>query len=187
MKASPNLDQSANTFLDMQQQLQKQARSIFGNFPFGNLGAQAADSKPEAPASDTDSFKQPTQKLGSELLPGHTAPMAGSIAVRIQGSPDRLQLAGKVEYLLGRGDPKNEAAPDLDLGPYNGQQMGVSRRHATLLYNEFGLGIVDLGSTNGTLVNGRLLTAGKLQILKDGDEVKLGKLALNVYFGPENQ
>ncbi len=113
--------------------------------------------------------------------------MSGSIAVRIQGSSDRLQLAGKVEYLLGRGDPKNEVAPDLDLGPYNGQQMGVSRRHATLLYNEFGLSIVDLGSTNGTLVNGRLLTAGKLQVLRDGDEVKLGKLAFNVYLGSENQ
>ena len=38
---SSYLEQSANTFLDMQQQLQKQARSIFGNFPFGTFGAQA--------------------------------------------------------------------------------------------------------------------------------------------------
>ncbi len=150
-------------------------------------GARLWELSAEETAHLTDSLKQPTQKLASELLPGHTAPMSGSIAIRIQGSPDRLQLAGKVEYLLGRGDPKNEAAPDLDLGPYNGQQMGVSRRHATLLYNDFGLGIVDLGSTNGTLVNGRLLTAGKLQMLRDGDEIKLGKLAFNVYLGPENQ
>ena len=61
---SSYLEQSANTFLDMQQQLQKQARSIFGNFPFGNFGAQAADGKPETPASDTDSFKQPQKKTG---------------------------------------------------------------------------------------------------------------------------
>lgn len=29
------LEQSANAFLDMQQQMQKQARNMFGNFPFG--------------------------------------------------------------------------------------------------------------------------------------------------------
>jgi polyhydroxyalkanoate synthesis regulator protein len=31
------LDQSAQTFLEMQQQLQKQARNIFGAFPFPNF------------------------------------------------------------------------------------------------------------------------------------------------------
>ena len=61
---SSYLEQSANTFLDMQQQLQKQARSIFGNYPFGNFGAQAPDSKPGAPASDTDSFKQQQKRTG---------------------------------------------------------------------------------------------------------------------------
>ena len=58
---SSYLEQSANTFLDMQQQLQKQARSIFGNFPFGSFGAQA----PEAPDSEPDAFKQPQKKTAS--------------------------------------------------------------------------------------------------------------------------
>jgi len=61
---SSYLEQSANTFLDMQQQLQKQARSIFGNYPFGNFGAQVPDSKQEAHASDSDSFKQPQKRAG---------------------------------------------------------------------------------------------------------------------------
>lgn len=42
------LEQSANAFLDMQQQMQKQARNMFGNFPFGMPGvgaeAESADS-----------------------------------------------------------------------------------------------------------------------------------------------
>ncbi|KPK26058.1 MAG: polyhydroxyalkanoate biosynthesis repressor PhaR [Betaproteobacteria bacterium SG8_40] len=33
------LEQSANAFLDMQQQMQKQARNMFGSFPFGMPGA----------------------------------------------------------------------------------------------------------------------------------------------------
>ena len=62
---SSYLEQSANTFLDMQQQLQKQARSIFGNFPFGTFGAQAPESKPDTPDSEPDAFKQPQKKTGS--------------------------------------------------------------------------------------------------------------------------
>jgi polyhydroxyalkanoate synthesis repressor PhaR len=62
---SSYLEQSANTFLDMQQQLQKQARSIFGNFPFGNFGVPAGDNNPEPPSPESDSFKQPQKKTAS--------------------------------------------------------------------------------------------------------------------------
>jgi polyhydroxyalkanoate synthesis repressor PhaR len=61
---SSYLEQSATTFLDMQQQLQKQARSIFGNFPFGN-GFGGADGKGDAPAPESDTFKQPQKKTAS--------------------------------------------------------------------------------------------------------------------------
>src|SRR6185436_5884896 len=60
---SSYLEQSATTFLDMQQQLQKQARSIFGNFPFGtNFGGEG---KPDAPAPEPEAFKQPQKKAAS--------------------------------------------------------------------------------------------------------------------------
>ncbi|HEX7811334.1 MAG TPA: polyhydroxyalkanoate synthesis repressor PhaR [Burkholderiales bacterium] len=60
---SSYLEQSATTFLDMQQQLQKQARSIFGSFPFGFPGGpQDKDSEP-APADEA--YKQPQKKTGS--------------------------------------------------------------------------------------------------------------------------
>jgi len=55
------LEQSANAFLEMQQQMQKQARNIFGSFPFGGFsppaGASAAD-KPD----DDEPAKQPQKK-----------------------------------------------------------------------------------------------------------------------------
>ena len=49
------LEQSANAFLEMQQQLQQQTRNLFGNFPFPNFtggGArQTSDTKsPQSPA-----------------------------------------------------------------------------------------------------------------------------------------
>ena len=63
---SSYLEQSATTFLDMQQQLQKQARSIFGNFPFGsNFAGTAAEGKPDTPSPEPEAFKQPQKKTVS--------------------------------------------------------------------------------------------------------------------------
>ena len=49
------LEQSANMFLDMQSQLQKQTRNLFGNFGFPDLGTtpQTASSKQTVPKSET--------------------------------------------------------------------------------------------------------------------------------------
>ena len=49
------LEQSANAFLDMQQQLQKQTRNLFGNFPFPNFVAP----NPFAPPQRDDTAGQP--------------------------------------------------------------------------------------------------------------------------------
>ena len=139
-------------------------------------------------ASLTGSFARqsgdPTADLMAELV---TPPPVGQIAVRVHGSNNQIQLSGKAEYLLGRADPKQEAGVDVDLGPFNGQQLGVSRKHAILQADPYGLIVIDLGSTNGTLVNGKIIAANKAQRLKDGDEIRLGKLALNVYFVPEKK
>ncbi len=51
----------------------------------------------------------------------------------------------------------------------------VSSRHAELLCDATGCYIVDLGSTNGTMVNGRKLTPDEKQLLLDGDEVVIGQ------------
>lgn len=120
------------------------------------------------------------EDLGTLVIPTYAPPVGFSL--RINGTDDPVRLAGKPEYLLGRADPKHNVNPDLDLGPYGGQQLGVSRRHATLFQIENGFAIRDLGSTNGTIVNGRVLAANQEWPLRDGDEIRLGKLAMNIYF-----
>jgi polyhydroxyalkanoate synthesis repressor PhaR len=49
------LEQSANAFLEMQQQMQKQSRNLFGNFPFPNFAAP----NPFAPPPREDTAGQP--------------------------------------------------------------------------------------------------------------------------------
>src|SRR4051812_48360151 len=54
----------------------------------------------------------------------------------------------------------------------------VSRRHATIVDSGGSLAIEDLGSTNGTFVNGSRITA--VTVLSDGDEVRLGNTVWSI-------
>ncbi|MBN2387076.1 MAG: FHA domain-containing protein [Anaerolineales bacterium] len=51
----------------------------------------------------------------------------------------------------------------------------ASRRHAELRATPARLELVDLGSTNGTYLNGKRLPAHQLQVLSPGDEIFFGK------------
>ena len=55
----------------------------------------------------------------------------------------------------------------------------VSRRHAKIIARESQFFIEDLGSANGTFVNGSgKLPKGQLHALSSGDEVRLGETLL---------
>jgi pSer/pThr/pTyr-binding forkhead associated (FHA) protein len=53
----------------------------------------------------------------------------------------------------------------------------ISRTHAVIGFEQARMFVQDLGSTNGTLVNGR--REGRA-FLSDGDELQMGKLVLRV-------
>ena len=56
------LEQSANAFLEMQQQMQKQTRNLFGNFPFPNFAAAA------------NPFMQPQRDAAAGAPPANSGP-----------------------------------------------------------------------------------------------------------------
>jgi polyhydroxyalkanoate synthesis repressor PhaR len=53
------LEQSAQAFLEMQQQLQKQARNLFGAFPFGGFSAPAGEPQNEAAPGTSGTERKP--------------------------------------------------------------------------------------------------------------------------------
>lgn len=85
---------------------------------------------------------------------------------------------------MGRQDPHTGKAPDIDLSTSKAQECGVSRHHASIIHRNGALHIVDNTSANGTFLNGLRLVAQQPRILRDGDEVRLGKLSLRVTFRP---
>lgn len=92
-----------------------------------------------------------------------------------------LKLVMDQKLVVGRRDSAGNAAPpDVDLGPYGAEEMGVSRHHLTLEVVDNRLLVTDLGSGNGTLLNGERLAASTARSVDHGDTLTLGRLALQV-------
>jgi hypothetical protein len=107
---------------------------------------------------------------------------ASSIVIHVRDHPDPITLNPKEEILLGRADAQSITPPDLDMAPFGAADQGVSRRHAVIRRGEDTLTLVDLGSTNGTHLNGQRLIPNQPRVLRDGDEVRLGKLVFHIFF-----
>lgn len=89
--------------------------------------------------------------------------------VVVKGNPRGRTLSfGPGEYLCGRG-PECHIRPDSEW---------VSRQHCLLTVASEKLLLKDLGSTNGTLVNGHRLIGER--DLVHGDVVQIGPLVLQV-------
>jgi pSer/pThr/pTyr-binding forkhead associated (FHA) protein len=70
--------------------------------------------------------------------------------------------------------------PDLDLTGYQAYEGGVSRLHATLKIEKVGITVTDLGSANGTRLNGKKIPPHTPQPLENGDILALGKFKVQV-------
>ncbi len=82
---------------------------------------------------------------------------------------------------IGRYSP-GEKPPTVDLTPFNGSLMGVSRQHALITKDETGYKVKDLSSTNGTWLNEVRLPAQEFHALQSGDILRLGQVNTSVYF-----
>ncbi len=106
-----------------------------------------------------------------------------SLIIRIRDFEEPVILDAIDAVVIGRMDPKSPAEVDLDLVPYGAADLGVSRLHASIRRGEDTLTLVDENSTNGTYLNGQRLISGQPRVLRDGDEVRLGRLVFHVFFG----
>jgi hypothetical protein len=85
------------------------------------------------------------------------------VIIRLGSQPEEVYLLDANLTSLGR-----ESSNDIVIADYE-----VSRRHARILHKDDGYSIEDLGSTNGTFVNGYRL-AGQAQLFH-GDTIELGQ------------
>ena len=89
--------------------------------------------------------------------------------------PERRISLDKDITLIGRHNHDQGVEPEIDLGIHP-VDRGVSTQHAVLRIRESGLTVTDLGSTNGTSLNGSedFLAKGEETPLADGDRIHVG-------------
>jgi len=94
-------------------------------------------------------------------------------------------LAEDGETSVGRIDPVTGIHPDVDLTPVDGKRS-ISRRHARVRREEGGTYSVieDVGTMNGTFVNGVRLAAGQPHPVKAGDTVIFGTIQCRFEIDP---
>ncbi len=120
--------------------------------------------------------KEPIRKQADSLPPARPSVVQDvAIALHIVETGQMIALENATEFTLGRLD--GAARPEIDLSPFDAFKKGVSRLHASISVEDSQtVKIVDLGSTNGTWVNGSKIEPHIPVTLHHGDVIALGKL-----------
>ena len=132
-----------------------------GSRPKTALNPTERDDPPNEETADLPALEDaPAARASSLPIPGRLivsdGPHAGS----------RFEVQG-VLVTIGRDRDCDVVLTD----------SSVSRRHAQMLRQERGLYVQDLGSRNGTMLNGQRL--GEPRLLEDGDTLTVGAIALH--------
>jgi hypothetical protein len=144
----------------------------------------AKEPEPEVVEVKTKSGFKPDEKSDPASSPKpsgtKTGPVSMGLSLKVVSSGQVIPLSGQNEFTLGRITEGQPILPDIDLSPYEGYAEGVSRLHAAIRITERGVMIVDLGSSNGTRINGQKIVPNVNYPLKDGDILALGRIKMQI-------
>lgn len=137
-----------------------------------------------------------TQNIATDNLRMASTKRTGEISLPVEGSDSWanlhlldtgqvLPLSARNEFTMGRVSEGQPIMPDIDLSPYQAYAAGVSRLHAVIRRTGSEVVFMDLGSANGTFINGSRLLPNVEQSIQHGDVVALGKLRIQILIEKE--
>ncbi len=147
--------------------------------PIGTVSGSSDPNEASQPAAEATVAPAP------ESAPPEPIPMASpmaSPATQLQTLSARLrqvQTDTLIEIprqlsVVRIGKPNDQTPPDVDVSGFPDSEV-VSRVHANLRIEGDVYYIEDVGSSNGTYINGLPLAAGNRHRLRPGDRIALGK------------
>lgn len=135
-----------------------------------NCGHRLPDGAPESIESPAETGSEP-EPAGTDHRPlPRLLVLPGDTVLKMEPELDL--------YVIGRVDPASGSYPDIDLVPFGGEEGGVSRKHAQITRTNDRFYIEDLNSVNYTFVNKQKIALGVSHPLRDGDEIRLGRVLL---------
>lgn len=163
---------------DSQPSLMKQAGS--------NMALMAE----ELPVSTKDPF--PASFTESAACKESVASAPATVLLKDFSESEQLQ-AGTAAYYLEKELPSGTGAERIrlpkgsfiigrseDLAQYVEKEAGVSRAHVELLIRETSFSIKDLGSRNGTKLNGELIAPYKDYLMEPGDSFSIAEITFQL-------
>lgn len=98
----------------------------------------------------------------------------------VRESGEVMELSASNAIMIGR---RSSTLPvDVDLADFGAQDLGVSRNHLLIEPGGNRLIAKDLNAVNGSRLNGQRMRPLSMYELRHGDELKLGRIHLKVYF-----
>jgi len=136
----------------------------------------------EVNSAQTQKFTPSTKELNDAQAYAKEIPGKGGtwISLHLLESGQILPFSEQTEFTLGRLSDNQPIEPDVDLSPYKAFDNGVSRLHAVIRHSEGNVVLVDLGSSNGSYINGIRIMPNIEHPLRHGDIMALGKLKMQV-------
>lgn len=122
--------------------------------------------------------EEPLNKITLASAPAQSLDTA--ISLYIMDSGQMIPLEGQTEFTLGRNAEGQSVISDIDLTPFRGYEQGVSRLHTSINIEEKHVSATDLGSANGTRINGQKIPSYRPYPLHHGDILTLGKLKIQI-------
>jgi len=127
-----------------------------------------------------ESIGKPTPQPMVEMPPAAAEPASPASPERLVHVKSGIEffLSLGPETMIGRRDPVTGIHPDIDLTPAD-TQRSISRRHAKIFRRggKFFL-VEEIGTMNGTFVNGTRIETGVPTEMKPGDEIRCGLVPL---------
>jgi len=126
----------------------------------------------------TEQFPAPISPALATPVP--TGPLEAVVSLYVMDAGKIIPLAGRDDFTIGRSSEGQTVLPDIDLSPFQAYEKGVSRLHASVKISSIPTALTDLGSVNGTRLNGQRIPPSKPMPLQHGDIITLGKLKLQL-------
>lgn len=138
----------------------------------------AQDLEALEPSSLGELLQVPTEELRAKASRAHLrSPVLQArqqLGLDVRTVSNRVFRMVEGDVLVGRYDAETECYPEVDLR----HDDAVSRRHARIWLEQGLYYLRDLGSTNGTLHNGRWLDPRETVELRAGDVIQMGDASL---------
>jgi hypothetical protein len=152
-----------------------------------NICSQCGTYQSEDVERTTDPLDPDEASTAAQPTADHGHPR--SIASRLTPVAIRLKIGNRKreDFLLltkdiyiGRHEPFLNLYPEIDLAHDGPDANTTSRRHAVITKQSDQVFIEDLGSTNGTFINGKKIDPHLREPIKSGDILRMGKLTVEV-------